>query len=84
MKINITMNDELLARVDEFAKEQYTSRSGLISQAVVNYLNQQEAMKMLRMMSKAMQRIAETGTIDEDTQRELDDFHRICQMLGLQ
>lgn len=45
MKINISMNDELLARVDKLAAELYISRSGLISQAVVQYLKQQETME---------------------------------------
>lgn len=84
MKINITMNDELLARVDKFASELYTSRSGLISQAVVQYLNQQEAMNLIRLMSKAMKRIAENGEIDDETKQELADFERICQMLSIQ
>lgn len=84
MKINITMNDELLAKVDKFAAEQYTSRSGLISQAVVQYLNQQEAMNLIRLMSKAMKRIADNGEIDDEAKQQLADFERICQMLSMQ
>ena len=83
MKINITINDELLSRVDELAKEQYMSRSGFIAQAVVNYMNQQESMKMIRMMTKAMQRIAETGTVSEETKKEFEQIQQFCQYLSL-
>lgn len=84
MKINITMNDELLERLDKHAKEQFTTRSGLISLACTQYLNQLEAMNLLRLMSTAMQRIAETGTIDEEAKQQIDDFERICKMLHFQ
>ena len=84
MKINITMNDELLERLDNHAKEQFTTRSGLISLACTQYLNQLEAMNLLRLMSTAMQRIADSGTIDEEAKQQIEDFDRICKMLRLQ
>lgn len=84
MKINITMNDELLERVDQYAKENYTTRSGLISLACVQYLNQQEAINAVRLMSNALQRIAATGTIDEDAQQKLNEFAQIAKLLGMQ
>lgn len=84
MKINITMNDELLERLDKHAKELYTTRSGLISYAVTQYLNQQEVIGLIRTMSQAMQRIAETGTIDEEARQQIEDFDRISKMLKLQ
>ena len=46
-KINISIDDELLKKADNFAKEIYTSRSGLISRALVNYMNNQEAITKL-------------------------------------
>ena len=42
MKLQISLNDDLLARVDKYADDNYLSRSGLISQALVQYLNQNE------------------------------------------
>ena len=46
-KINISIDDELLKKADNFAKKIYTSRSGLISIALVNYMNNQEAITKL-------------------------------------
>jgi len=83
MKINITMNDELLERLDKHAKEQYTTRSGLIAHACTQYLNQLESMQMIRMMSRAMQRIAESGTIDEETKQQLEDLDRMIKLMNM-
>ena len=46
-KINISIDDELLKKADKFAKKIYTSRSGLISIALVNYMNNQDAITKL-------------------------------------
>ena len=40
MKVNVTLDDELMQRVDNYADRNYMSRSGLISIAVTQYLNQ--------------------------------------------
>lgn len=46
-KINISIDDELLKKADKFAKKIYTSRSGLISIALVNYMNNQDSINRL-------------------------------------
>lgn len=46
-KINISIDDELLKKADNFAKKIYTSRSGLISIALVNYMNNQDVITKL-------------------------------------
>lgn len=46
-KINISIDDELLKKADKFVKKIYTSRSGLISIALVNYMNNQEVITKL-------------------------------------
>ena len=81
MKINITMNDELLERLDKHAKEQFTTRSGLISLACTQYLTQLEMANLIRTMSAAMKKIAETGTIDEEAKQQIEDFERIRKLL---
>ena len=46
-KINISIDDELLKKADNSAKKIYTSRSGLISIALVNYMNNQDVITKL-------------------------------------
>lgn len=61
-KINISIDDELLKKADKFAKKIYTSRSGLISIALVNYMNNQES--IIKLLEE----------IQEDISEEFHDF----------
>lgn len=81
MKVQITLDDDLMSRVDNYADENYMSRSGLISLAVTQFLNAADVTRAVKDMSFAMRKIADTGTIDEDTQKQLDDFERLSKML---
>lgn len=80
-KINISINDELLTRIDKFSENNYLSRSGLISLACNQFLVTQEAQTMFRSISLAFNKIAEHGNIDDETRKELDDIMRLCSML---
>ena len=57
------------------------SRSGLVSISVAQYLNANEVMTLVKDMSLAMRKIADSGTIDSDTVQKLEDFERISKML---
>lgn len=81
MKVQISLDDELMSRLDTCADENYMTRSGLISLACVQYLNQQEAFRLVKQMSVTLQKIAETGSVDADTRRELDDYERLCRLI---
>ena len=47
MKFNVSMNDELFKKLDEEAKKNYLSRSGLVSLAVTKYLQDKQAMEAI-------------------------------------
>jgi metal-responsive CopG/Arc/MetJ family transcriptional regulator len=81
MKVNITLDDELLERVDEYADKTYISRSGLISLAVTQYLNTNEMILAVKDMAVSMRKIADMGKVDEKTMEELKDFERLSNML---
>jgi len=80
-KINISVDDNLLERMDRYAEDNYMSRSGLVSISVAQYLNANEVMTLVKDMSLAMRKIADSGTIDSDTVQKLEDFERISKML---
>lgn len=82
MKVQITVDEDLMKRVDEYADENYMSRSGLISLALTQYLNAKEMVGAISRMSFALERIADKGEIDEQTQQELSDFQRLCVMIS--
>lgn len=81
MKVQISINDELLERADKFAEDCYLTRSGLVSQALVQYLNQNEYIKAVTDLSVAVRKIADTGTADADTMKQLEDFERVVKVL---
>lgn len=81
MKVNITLNDDLLARVDQYADENGLTRSGLITVALGDYLSAKELTSAIKSISFTMQEIASKGEVDEETQRQLDDFQRLVNLL---
>lgn len=81
-KINISIDEKLLEQVDDYADKHFTTRSGFFTQASIGLLAQEDVRNSLGIMALAMKKIADTGTIDEKTQRDLEDFERICNMLS--
>lgn len=74
MKISISLDDELLKRADTYADENYITRSGLISLALSSFLNAQESRLAFSKCANALQRIADSGNVDDDTMQELQSL----------
>ena len=81
MKVKNTLNDDLLARIDQYADANYMSRSGLISLATTQFLNAADVTTAIRDMAVCMRKIADTGTVDHETMEQLEDFERLSKML---
>ena len=80
-KINISIDDRLLSRADNFADDNYTSRSGLITLALSQYLNQQELFTAVKEINLTIKKVAETSTMDEESKKQLDNFEKLCSLL---
>lgn len=80
MKTTITMDDKLFEKVNNYADELYTSRSGFIAMACTNYINQLEATNALKNLSLAMEKIASSNKIDDEAKELLEDFERFSNM----
>lgn len=83
MKVQISVDDELMKRVDTFADENYMSRSTLFTIAVTQYVNAQDVTKAIKEMAVAMKKIADTGKVDHKVMEELEDFQRLAKMLSI-
>ena len=70
MKLQISLDDELVARIDNCADKNYMSRSGFISQACVQLLNQTELVSSVNRISYACQKVAETNHLDDETKEQ--------------
>lgn len=62
-KFSITMHPELLDRVDKFAAENYQTRSGLISIALKQFLDNQAAISQMGKLSDMMSDLKEIAAI---------------------
>ena len=81
IKVNITLDEELMRRVDEYAEENYLNRSSLVSLATTQFLNAADVTKAIKDMAFAMRKIADNGEIDDESRRQLEDFERLSRML---
>lgn len=84
MKVQVSLDEKLVARIDNYADSNYMSRSGLISFATSQFLNQADVILAVNDMALAMRKIADQGTLDHETMEQLEDFERICKMLTVQ
>lgn len=80
-KINVSIDDKLLERVDTFADENYMSRSGLISLACTQFINSNELMSLIKEMAFNIRKIADTQKIDDETIKQLESFELMAKML---
>lgn len=81
-KVQISMDEGLLARLDEFADRSFCTRSGAIAMAVSQLVLQDELQRSIRTMAVAMQRIAENNEIDEQSKQELAQLQSIAAMIS--
>lgn len=81
MKVQITLDNALMERIDSYADANYMSRSGLISLAATQFLNAADVTAAVKDMALCMRKIADTGLVDEETKKQLEDFERLSKML---
>ena len=81
MKVNITVNDDLMKRIDKYVKENYTNRSSFFSFSALQVLNSQDVVTFIRELTLAVKKVADSGVIDDETVQKLEDFERLAKML---
>lgn len=81
MKVQMSLNDDLVQKVDKYAKENYLSRSALVSIALNQYLLSHEVSAAIAEMSIAMRKIADTGAVDDESLKTMEDFERLARLL---
>lgn len=81
MKINISLDDELVKRIESYADSNYMSRSGFISLACTQYLASADVVTAIKSLSLALNKIADTGEVDAETQHQLEDYERLANLL---
>lgn len=77
-KVQLSLADDLVARMDKYGDDNYLSRSGLVTVALTQFLNANEMKSALVEMALAMRKIADNNSVDDETMEKLKDFERIA------
>lgn len=67
-KFSISMNPELLARVDEYCNTNFQSRSGLISIAVKQYLESADLVRQFGKLTDALDELKQAALEQQQLQ----------------
>lgn len=81
-KVQISIDDGLLNRLEAYASKNYLSRSGIITLACTQFLNTYETTQAIRDISVSLRRIADTGVVDDETMKEIRQFEIFSKMLA--
>ena len=81
MKVTMNINDDLLKRLDSYAKANYMPRSTVMCIACNQYLMQNEIQALFTDLKQALNRISETGELDEKTKKDMTNFMEVCELM---
>lgn len=81
VKFNISADENLIARADAYAEKNYMTRSGLVSLALTQFLNQNDIVQAVQDIAFYMRKIADNQTLSEQELNELKDFETLAKML---
>lgn len=79
-KVQITIDSELLKDVDDYCDRNYMNRSWLISQALVQVINQQKVVDSMLNLSISLKKAVERGDIDDDVKKEIESFDALSKL----
>ena len=82
VKFQVSMDDELFAKIEDYADRNYTTRSGAISLACNQLVMTDEIQRAIRTMALAMKRIAESNEIDEQSKEDLRHFEYLAKIFS--
>lgn len=81
MKVNVSMDDRLAKRMDDYADANYMTRSGLVAVALTQYLNAQETLDVMKQMGIALSKLANKNSVTEADKDELEGYASLLQKL---
>lgn len=81
-KVQLSLAEDLVTRMDKYGEENYFSRSGLVTVALTQYLNANEIKTALVDMALSMRKIADNNAVDEETLEKLKDLERVAMVFA--
>lgn len=81
-KISISIDDNLLEMIDNFAEENFMTRSGFLTLVSKNYLQQQEVVKTLGSLRATLDTIKGSGELDPKSEADINAFLQLAGSIG--
>lgn len=82
MRVNINMPDELLERLDEYAKTNYSSRSSVMCQACDQFLTSKAVVGLMGQLVDVMNKIADNNNeVDDNSLKQIQELEEMLKMI---
>lgn len=81
-KVQISIDDELMQKVDAYIEKNYLSRSGFFAMLANQHFQALEVTNNLQDITFSIRKIADNNEIDEESKKKLEDFERLARMLN--
>jgi len=88
VRVNFTVSEELLGRIDSFAERHYMTRSAVIAYACTQIVNAEEAKELLKEMNLTLQALFKAVEanpdyeMSEEESKQLDDMQTALNVLS--
>ncbi len=81
MRVNMNVPDELIKRLDAYAKSHYMTRSSVMCQACDEYLTAKEVVNFMSQLLDVMKEVASKNEIDEDSKKQLEEMEMFVKSI---
>lgn len=81
-KFQVSMDDELATRLEEYADRHFMTRSGVVTMACNQLLLTEDVQRSIKTIALAMRRIADSNKIDDKSKEELREFELLAKMFA--
>ncbi len=81
MKVQLSIEDSLMQKIDDYTKKVYMTRSSFFAQVASQHLMQVEILNAIKRLQNALEVIAKKGEVSPEVEQELRDFERLASLL---
>lgn len=79
MKVQISVADNLMERIDKYVNENGLNRSSFASVAMIQYLNQVECVAAMRSVALSVRKMSERGNLTEEDLQKIKEFEVLAE-----
>ncbi len=82
MKINVTINDNLLKEIDQYCEENYIPRSTFLATSANKVLKENQLISEFKKMNVTLEKIAEKNNATDEQLKELQEIQFMLNLLS--